>query len=129
MSHDHAVTRAVAVVGLAAIALIHLLDLPDKFEEVPYLGVAYVVLIVAAVVAAALLVRSWSRTGWLLSGALAAATILGFVLTRTTGLPGATEDRGNWLEPLGLASLFVEAAVVALAAYAVMRAGEPAVSR
>ena len=94
----------------------------------PYLGVAYVALIVASVVAAALLVRSWSRTGWLLSGALGAATILGFVLTRTTGLPGATEDRGNWLEPLGLASLFVEAAVVALAAYAVTRR-EPALSR
>ncbi len=94
----------------------------------PYLGVLYVGLIVAAVAAAALLVHTSSRTGWLLAGAMSAATIAGFVLTRTVGLPGATEDRGNWLEPLGLASLFVEAAVVALAAYAVTRP-RPALSR
>jgi hypothetical protein len=36
------------------------------------------------------------------------------VLSRTTGLPQANGDIGNWTEPLGLASLFVEGCVVAL---------------
>jgi hypothetical protein len=31
--------------------------------------------------------------------------MLGYVLTRTSGLPDATLDVGNWTEPLGLASL------------------------
>lgn len=127
MSQNNAVSRAVGAVGLCAIALIHLLDLPDKFEEVPYLGVLYVGLIVASLAAAALLLRAHSRTGWVAAGALSAATVAGFVLTRTTGLPGATEDRGNWGEPLGLASLFVEAAVIALAGYALR--SRPAVDR
>jgi hypothetical protein len=35
-------------------------------------------------------------------------------------LPGATEDVGNWLESLGLASLFVEGCVVLLGVYKVM---------
>jgi hypothetical protein len=35
------VARAAGVIGLLAIALIHLLDLQSKMHETPYLGVAY----------------------------------------------------------------------------------------
>jgi hypothetical protein len=36
--------------------------------------------------------------------------------SRTTGLPAATGDIGNWSEPLGMASLFVEGSVALLSA-------------
>ncbi|MEA2340710.1 MAG: hypothetical protein QOG11_787, partial [Solirubrobacteraceae bacterium] len=49
---------------------------------------------------------------------LPAAAAAGFVLTRTVGLPQATGDIGNWMEPLGLASLFVEGTLIVLAAFA-----------
>ena len=39
-----------------------------------------------------------------------------FVVSRTVGLPNGADDIGNWWEPLGLASLFVEGALVVLAA-------------
>jgi hypothetical protein len=42
------------------------------------------------------------------------------VLTRTVGLPQAHDDIGNWSEPLGLAALFVESAVIAVAGYALV---------
>jgi hypothetical protein len=32
-------------------------------------------------------------------------------------VPSATKDVGNWLEPLGLASLFIEGILVAVTAY------------
>ena len=53
----------------------------------------------------------------------ATAVLLGYVLSRTTGLPDAKDDIGNWTEPLGLASLFVEGGVVAVvgAAFLVTR--------
>ena len=52
---------------------------------------------------------------WLLAAAgLAASVFAGYVLSRTTGLPSATDDIGNWTEPLGLASLVVEGFVIAL---------------
>jgi hypothetical protein len=114
----HQVARSAAVVGLAGVALIHLLELQGKFEEVPYLGIAYVALIVTSIVAAGLLIHRNSRTGWMLAGGAALATLVGFTLTRTIGLPQSTDDIGNWLEPMGLASLFVEAIVVAVAFYA-----------
>lgn len=34
------------------------------------------------------------------------------------GMPSATEDIGNWLEPLGLASLFIEGVTAAVSVYA-----------
>ncbi len=105
---SHSVHRGAVVVGLLAIALIHVLDLPGKWEETRYLGVGYVLVIAASLVLAELnanRVRAWSLYA---SAGLSIAVLAGFIVNRTVGMPGATEDIGNWGEPLGLASLFVE---------------------
>jgi hypothetical protein len=107
--------RACAIVGLAAMAAIHLVDAPGTFSDTPYLGWLYVGLILSSIGLAAALVRSSDDRLWAGCGALAAAVIVGYSLSRTTGLPADSGDVGNWSEPLGLASLFVEGALVALA--------------
>lgn len=116
-AHD-STARAVGAVGFAAVALIHVLDLQSKFHETPYLGVAYLALIVGMFYAAFELIRGNTRRGWLVGGGIAALTLVGYAVNRVWGLPGAMDDVGNWLEPLGLASLFVEGAVALLAAWA-----------
>ena len=118
---DAALQRGLAIVGLLGIALIHIIDLPGKLEETPYLGGAFIALIVASLLLAIVLSQRDLRIAWLLAGALAAATVVGYVLSRTTGLPASDEDIGNWLEPLGLASLFVEGTVVVVTATALWR--------
>ena len=125
---EHQVPRATAVVGLAAIALIHVLELQDKLKETPYLGVGYILLVGACVIAGALLMHSNDRRGWILGGGAAWATFLGYSVTRTVGLPQSMGDIGNWLEPMGLASIFLEAIVTAVAVYALttMRLVAPA---
>jgi hypothetical protein len=110
------VARAIAGVALAGIAVIHLLDLPGKFSEVPYMGWMYIGLIAASLATAFALVRTSDARIWKLAVLLPAAAIVGFVLTRTVGLPQATDDIGNWAEPLGMASLLVEGSLVALGA-------------
>jgi hypothetical protein len=120
-THHNAVPRSAAVVGLAGVALIHLLDLQGKIKEVPYIGYGYILLIVASIVAGALLVHTDSKLGWVLAGGVALATLAGYFINRTVGLPNAKDDIGNWLEPLGLASLFAEGVVVLLAGYALSR--------
>ena len=112
------VARAVAAVGLAGIALIHLLDGIGKFHETPYMGWMYVGLMLSCLAVAATLVRANLREAWLAAIALPASAIAGYTLTRTVGLPQAHGDIGNWSEPLGLAALFVEGAVIAIAGYA-----------
>ncbi len=108
------VTRAVAAIGLAGIALIHLLDVPGKFGETPYLAWMYVGLIVSCIAVGGVLIATGSRKAWMATGGLALSVLVGFVLSRTTGLPSATGDIGNWGEPLGIASMFVEGAVLLL---------------
>ena len=110
------------------IAYIHVVDqggFPGG-KSPAYIGIGYYVLeVVAVVVAVALLVgRSRNRVGtWLLAAAVGAGPMLGYVLTRGPGLPDATDDRGNWGEPLGVASLVVEGLliVVSLACAASLR--------
>lgn len=103
------------IVGLAVTAYIHLEELPDKFAEVPYLGVGYALLSAACVAAIAMIVARY-KAGWYLGGATALATFVGFVLTRTVGLPQSTEDIGNWSEAIGTQSLVAEGVVVVIAA-------------
>ena len=111
------VSRSVAAVGLAGIALIHLLDALGKFHETPYMGWMYVGLIISCLVLAATLLHTSAREAWLATIVLAGSAIAGFTLTRTVGLPQARGDIGNWSEPLGLASLFVEGTVIAISGY------------
>jgi hypothetical protein len=109
------IARTVAVVGLAGVALIHLLDLPGKFSETPYLAWMYIGLIVGCIAVAAALVRSSDPLAWSAAALFPLGAIVGYTLTRTVGLPKAMDDIGNWTEPLGLASLFVEGSLVTLA--------------
>lgn len=106
-------TRATVAVGLAGIALIHLLDSIGKWSETRYLFWMYVALMVASITVAAWVLFTRSRTAFLAAAGVAAGALVGYVVNRTVGLPGATDDVGNWTEPLGLASLFVEGAVIA----------------
>ena len=112
---DDAAMRTTGVIGLAAIALIHLLDFDSKWHETRYLAVAYLALIAACLVAATLLLFGRNRAGWLLAAGCALAPMVAYTLSRTTGLPSSSDDIGNWLESIGLASMFVEGFVVLLA--------------
>jgi hypothetical protein len=111
-------SRTVTIIGLSGIGLIHLLDSVDTYSETRWLFWAYVALMASTIiVGGALLHRPDAR--WFAAAALlAAAPIAGFILSRTTGLPGADDDIGVWTEPLGLASLWVEGAVLATSSYA-----------
>jgi hypothetical protein len=61
------------------------------------------------------MIRTDDLRVWLVAGVVSAATIVGYAISRTSGLPGDEgDDIGNWTEPLGLASLLVEGIVVLL---------------
>jgi hypothetical protein len=121
--------RAVLAALVTGIGLIHLLDLPGKWDETRWMGIAYLGLIASTIVVTELLVRTDAAVTYLMTAGLAAGPMIGFVLTRTTGLPGATDDIGNWSEPLGLASLFTEAMAVVLCAGALASRPRTTVSR
>jgi hypothetical protein len=111
------VGRGVGVVLLLGIALVHLLDAVNQFAEHKYVFVLYLLLMAGSLAVAAFLLRTDSRLAWSLVTLIGGLTLLGFVLSRTTGLPNFNDDIGNWAEQLGLASLFTEGAAVLLGLY------------
>jgi hypothetical protein len=114
------VGRGVGVVLLLGIALIHLIDGVGQLHEHVYVFVLFMLLMAGTMVVSMVLLRTDSRSAWSLVALMAGLTFLGFVISRTTGLPNFKDDVGNWLEPLGLASLFVEGAAVLLGLYKVI---------
>ena len=123
MSSNEAIARTLAVVGLGAVALIHLLDAHDTFLAAPYKGWLYVALIGGCLATAAVLVKRNDPRAWLATMLLPLGASVAFVVSRTVGLPSGADDIGNWWEPLGLASLFVEGALVVLAGAALSAQG------
>jgi uncharacterized membrane protein YdcZ (DUF606 family) len=108
--------RATVAAGLGAIAAIHAVDAVGKWTETRYMFWMYMAAILGAVVVAAAVLFSRSRVALLAAAAVAGSVLLGYLVDRTIGMPGATADIGNWTEPLGLASLIVETATIAVAA-------------
>jgi hypothetical protein len=113
-----------AIAGLAATIAIHVTELAGKVDEVTYLGFGYVALSAAAVVAIVMLAVG-DRRGWPLAAATTGSTLVGYVLTRTTGLPGSMDDIGNWSEPLAIWAMVAEVVVCALAVAAFRRDRRP----
>jgi len=108
---------ALLALGVACIHVIDQGGLPGS-KSPSYVGWGYWALeLVAVLVAAALIIKPARNqiTTWLLAGAVAAGPITGYVLSRGPGLPGYTDDRGVWTEPIGLLSLAVEGLLLLLA--------------
>jgi hypothetical protein len=99
---------------LVAIALIHVLQLPAAFDEIGYLGALFIGAVVGSLLLAAILTRTSDGLAWTATGGLAAVILLCYVVSRSVGLPGFTNDVGEWAEAPGLASMVIEGLLVFL---------------
>jgi hypothetical protein len=115
---DDAVARVVAIAALAGVAMVHVLQVPDAFADAGYLGALFVLVAVACIALAALMTRTSDDRLWLVSGALPVLVLIGYVLSRTSGLPGFSEDIGEWTEPLALIAIVFESLLISLSAVA-----------
>jgi hypothetical protein len=115
-----AVLRATGIVLLMSLAVIHIVQLVPTFQQSPLLGVGYLFVIAASVVVGARLVKGHESVLqlWLPVAVLGVAVFLGYAFTRMLSTPLDNQDVGNWSCTLGMAALFVEALMVAVAAYA-----------
>jgi spore coat protein A, manganese oxidase len=109
--------RAGFVALLAGVAVTHASDLLDKLLEAPYLAVGFGLLIVGSGLAA-LRIAHRGTNKWLERGIAAGslATVIGYVASRSVGLPQLHSHLGHWVDSWGTASLVVETALVLLAA-------------
>lgn len=122
---SHAITsailRATGIVLLMSLAVIHIVQLVPTFQQTPLLAVGYLFVIATAVVVGARLVKGHQSAVqlWFPVAALGVAVFAGYAFTRILSTPLDSQDVGNWACTLGMAALFVEGLLVAVAAYAI----------
>jgi len=108
-------SRMWVLAGVALIllvGLIHLMDAPDSMTESATKGLLFYANFVGAIVAAVgiFFYRTW---GWALGLLVAGGAFIGYIVSRTIGIFGLPPD--VWMEPIGIASLMVEALFIAVA--------------
>jgi hypothetical protein len=118
------IARAMGALALAALAVIHVVDLPATLGPTPLVGIGYFGIIVAAVVTAGAMINRSHRLVWAAAGAVAASAMGGYLLTRALpgGFLGDHGDVGNWRCPLGITALSVETLIILLAVLAIWQA-------
>jgi hypothetical protein len=100
-------TRAAAVPALAALAVIHVVDLPGTLGPDRLVGIGYLGIIAAAILTGGAMIARSHWLAWSGAGGLAVAAMTGYLLTRALpgGFLGDHADVGNWRCPLGIAAL------------------------
>ncbi len=101
----------------------HVLIAGEHFLAATYLGILLLANFAGAIVAAFALYWSPNRWGWLLGDAVAGGAFVGFIASRTIGLPGFEEEIGRWFSIAGLLCLMTEGAFVSLSLLALTPQG------
>jgi hypothetical protein len=112
-----ATARAVGALALAALAVIHVVDLPGTLGPTPLVGIGYLGIIAGAILTGGVLIARPHWLAWAAAAAVAGSAMTGYLLTRALrgGFLGDHGDVGNWHCPLGLAALSVESVIILLA--------------
>ncbi|MFJ5551002.1 hypothetical protein [Streptomyces sp. NPDC093225] len=113
--------RAVAAACALLSAVDHLYLAPEHLEEMPYMGILFLIGGTGLLVVAAGLALTDPRPAWVGGALLNAGMLLGFALSRTVGLPDYHET--GWEPPHGVLSVASEAVFLLAAAawYVVVR--------
>lgn len=101
--------RSFGIALLVGSGLIHLIIVPDALYDHPaaqYINVLFVINFIGTLVAAFGMRRKTIIWGWLLGVVISAGSIIGYILSRTIGLPGVGIE--SWVIPIGLFSLVCE---------------------
>jgi hypothetical protein len=93
----------------------HIPLIRDHLKEAPYIGWLFIVLSVVCIALAVTILFVDHVGVWVLSGAVCLAAVVGFLASRTIGLPQIRDDVGNWTDPLAPPAVASEVLMVALA--------------
>lgn len=110
-----------AMLMLLITAVAHIPVVAPYLQEAPYIGVLFIVLIVAAFfLVAALMIRD-SAAVWALTAITTGLAFLAYVISRSIGLPEIGDDIGQWVSPLGIASIASEGIAFIIAVTVLVR--------
>lgn len=101
-------TTLTGIVLILGVGAVHAVEAPRHFEAATYLGVLFVLEVVATLVAAAGIFGGAKVWGWTFGAAISILPALAYLFSRLFSLPGLGEAAGGWDEPLGSLALILE---------------------
>lgn len=110
MTHVSSAQKWGAAAALLVTAIVHFIETPSASTEATYKAVLFVLNGLGALVAIAGILRGEWTWGWLLGALVCAGAIVGYIASRTIGLPGIPAEPDAWFEPMGVISVVAEAA-------------------
>lgn len=78
----------IAIILMIAIGTLHFITAPGEYVEARYMGVLFLLNFLGALVAAVGIIRKNFWWGWALGVFIAAGSIIGYIQSRTIGMPG-----------------------------------------
>lgn len=102
------------ILTILVTSIIHFMDAPDSMSDVAYKGILFYANGIGALVAAWGIFRNKGMWGWHLGALVAGLAFVGYIASRTIGLPMLPAEPDAWLEPLGVISLVAEAGFLAV---------------
>jgi hypothetical protein len=106
--------RVLVITGLAVTAVAHVPVAVQHMVEVPYLGWAFYLFVIAAAAGLGSILVEDRAVVWAGILALNVSAVVAFLVSRSIGLPAAGDDRGDWSNPLGITSVVAELTVIAV---------------
>ena len=109
----------IAAMLALAVAIIHLQDQGGLLgdQSVLWLKYGYYLIEITTTVTAGLILRG-KVVGWIIGSVATTSAMVGYIVSRTVGVPGDPGDIGNWGYTLGTVSLIVEGTFVVIAVLA-----------
>lgn len=94
------------IILIVITGIVHFIEAPEYFEEVAYMGALFVLNGIGSLAAAFGIYKN-QKWGWILGLLIAIGSIVGYAISRTVGMPNVAIK--EWIEPIGILSLVVEA--------------------
>jgi hypothetical protein len=95
-----------AIVLIVITGYLHLITAGEEYAEARYMGVLFLANFLGALVSAVGILRRKLWWGWILGVVIAAGSIIGYIQSRTVGMPGMEVE--EWYDPIGIPAMIVE---------------------
>lgn len=95
-----------AILLIVITGYLHLITAGEEYAEARYMGVLFLANFLGALVSAVGILRRKLWWGWILGVVIAAGSILGYIQSRTVGMPGMEVE--GWYDPIGIPAMITE---------------------
>lgn len=94
------------IIFIVSSGVIHLFNAPGEYREAPYMGILFYAFFLGSILSAFGIYRGELLWGWAFGAVLSIGAIIGYLLSRTVGLPLMGVE--SWGPPLAYFSVILE---------------------